>query len=449
MAPQTVSQSSQSSLVASSQPDVPTTPTLENATLPAKAVAEGSRANSASLTPPPSSQVSQIHRNKTTVSTPAVSQLSSPPATLNEVHDGGISDDRIHTASSEELRNMLTEALAAVQEAQTTAAHYRLQHQMAQMESGEAVERMAVEMDMAKRELEVVQRTEAQRQHAQNKTSTAIQPESDPNFRLVHVDVYQAMTQEIRNIKLHNAYLERENAHQKRVVLQQENEIATLNDRVLLMRERIRENRDHLTRYRRTGSVLDNSPRTDRSTPYHTPASRRAVTHGSHGQPGFAALLQATDIVSQGQRTPTKSSTAAFYTPQQPRRVPMQAPYTAPMPRKRVFDATQPVRARDADSDGTVSADDDSEAETEVPGREDNVDGRRRASPASEMLKSPSAGRGKTSGQRGMVQSKLFGQIRKPGVFREEQTHKRSKITESDETHDQAPNTRLQSFRAY
>lgn len=329
---------------------------------------------------------------------------------------------------------MLTEALSAVQEAKTTAAHYKLQHQMAQMESGEAVERMAVEMDMAKRELEVVQRTEVQRQYAQKKTSTTIQPESDPNFRLVHIDVYQAMTQEIRDIKLRNAYLERENAHQKKVVLQQENEIATLNDRVLLMRERIREHRDHLARYRRTGSVLDGSPR--------TPARHRPQAHGSQRQPGFAALLQATDIVSQ-------SSAATFYTPQQPRRAPMQAPHTAPMPRKRVFDATQSVRAQGADSDGTVSADDDSEAETEVPDREENVDERRADQVASEMLKSPLAGRAKTSGQRGMVQSKLYGQIRKPGVYREEQTHKRSKIIEPDETRDEAPDARLQSFRAY
>jgi len=475
MASQNVSQSSQDSLTASSQPDVPTTPTFENAILPAKAVAEGSRANSASLTPPPSSQISQPNRNKTTTSTPAVSQLSSPPATIKHTRDGGISDDRIHTASSEELRKMLTEALSAIQEAKTTAAHYKLQHQMAQMESGEAVERMAVEMDMAKRELEVVQRTEAQRQYAQKKTSTPVQPESDPNFRLVHVDVYQAMTQEIREVKLQNAYLERENAHQKKVVLQQENEIATLNDRVLLMRERIRENRDHLTRYRRTGSVLESSPRTDRSTPYHTPAQHRTLTHGSQGQPGFAALLQATDIVSQGQPTPStgyrrahsradqyipslpstpqrasaKPSTAAFYTPQQLRPMPMQAPHTAPMPRKRAFDATQSVRAQGADSDGTVSADDDSEAETEVPDREESLVESRASQVASEMLKSPSAGRGKTSGQRGMVQSKLFGQIRKTGIYREEQTHKKTKVAESAETRDEAPVARLESFRAY
>jgi len=473
MASQNVSQSSQSSLIPSSQPEQPTTPTIDNATLPAKAVAEGSRASSISSTPPPSSQVNQLHRNKTSTSTPSISHLSSPPPTIKQSRDSIVSDDCIRTASPEELRNMLTEALSAVQEAKTTAAHYKLQHHMAQMESGEAVERMAVEMDMAKRELEVVQRTEAQRQYAQRISSTPAQPEIDPNFRLVHVDVYHAMMQEIQNIKLRNAHLERENAHQKKVVLQQENEIATLNDRVLLMRERIRESREHLTRYRSTGSVMG-TPRTERSTPYHTPAHHRTMMLGSLGQPGFAALLQATDMVSQGQQTPTagyrtahsrdqyipslpstptrasaKSSATTFYTPQQPRQMPLQAPHTAPMPRKRAFDATRSINPREADSDGTVSADDDSEAETEVPEEEEDVDESRASQLASEMLKSPSAGRGTTRGQRGMVQSRLFGQVRKPGVYREEQTNKRSKVAGDDEMRDETLAVRTESFRAY
>lgn len=443
------------------------TPIPEHATLPGKLVIPSTKSTNSkiSMTPPPSSQVSQPVRTRSRTATPAVSHLSSPPPTVAapaqsqrsaNYGDATFTTDRIQKASPEELRSWVTDLVGALQDAKTVSAHHKLQHQMLLMESAEAAERMAVEMDMAQREVEVLQTVEQQRHVAEHQPTP--QPDADPNFRSVHVDLYSAMVQEMRELKSQNAYLDGTTAHQKRLILQQENEIASLNDRVVLMRDRIRESRDHLTKYRRGGGMLDSTPRTNRSTPYQTPRRDRSAPN-SQEQQGFAALLHATDLVSQGtmsatpklrhrkgpvvghsgagysssslpatpHRLPAKTLSSAYYTPHDARQSQIKVPQTEPVARRLNFHST-PVSAaplrreeREHDSDGTVSASDDSEAETEVPDRELNVGDSQASQLASQMLRSPTGKRHReTAAPRGMLQSKLFGQVQKAGIQREE-----------------------------
>ena len=343
---------------------------------------------------------------------------------------------------------MVKDLQTTTKEAQTTAAHYKLQHQMSQMESTEAVERMAVEMDMARRELEVVQKVEVERQYRERKQSP-IKAEQDPNFRMIHVDVYTAMMQDIQTLKSQNAHLDSTVAHQKKIIWQQESELASLTDRVSLMRERIREGRDQQQRQRRSMASYETTPRTAHSTPYQTPRREHTATSSSRQQHGFAALLQATDLVTQSQGSGTrlpsghhKASHSAssvpttprreqarpavgYYTPQQPSRPQLQVPHTAPLQRKRSFQELAPTREEpEPESDATVSATEDSEAETEVPDREDEGSTSR---VAADILQSPSAGRGKG----GFKQLKLFGHVTKPNVHRVDEADrgvKRSKV---------------------
>lgn len=437
----------------------PVTPALSHADLPGKQAGPGATTGASSLTPPPSSQIDQ--HPKTRTPTPAASHLSSPPPTT-EVQSSAsknpttlgfsINKEQIQKASAEELRALVAELQSSVQEAKTTAAHYKLQYQMLSMESSEAAERMAVEMDMAQRELDVLQTSDKQLEQQ----SVAPQPEQDPSVRTVHVDLYNAMVHEIRELKSQNIYLDSANAHQKKLLLQQESEIASLNDRVLLMRDRIRESRDHLTKNRRPGGLMETTPRTEQSTPFQTPRRGRPTTQpNSQEQQGFAALLHATDLMSQGtasatptpryrkvsgqsrgnatvpslpatpQRIQAKPAHQLYYTPQHPRQQQRQAPNTAPPGRKQpMFD---PVRiaseAREQESDGTVSASDDSEAETEVPDQEDDVEESHASQRASDLLRSPTAGRGKArpAEAKRMVQSKLFGSVKKAGIEREDE----------------------------
>ncbi|KAF4550808.1 Hypothetical protein D9617_15g041580 [Elsinoe fawcettii] len=450
-------QSSQESLMPQSQPSLPTTPTPTHARLPEGGL-KPSQPDQPSLTPPPSSQP-----KRTVARTPTQlpdSLSSPPPSTVRRARafeesgvDMKITEAHISTMPAEELRRTVMNLLASVQDAKTAAAHYKLQHQMSQMESGEAVERMAVEMEMARREIEVLQQAEALRQVQADK---AAQPIPDPNFRQIHVDVYSAMIDEIRELKIQNGQMERELLHSKKILEQQESELASLNDKVLLMRERIRESRDQLLRQRRLG--IDTTPRTSRTTPHQTPVRERfAHADTARGpqqqQPGFAALLQATDIVSQGGRTPggehrkghsrgthslsslpatpqRSSQTSGgqpLYTPQPPRQAPLEVPMTAPVQRKRpARDITPPrrVQKRGYESDGTVSNEDDSEAETEVA--EGDVGGSSASHMASAMLRTPTAKRAKSAHNlKGMTQTRLFGQVTKSNVPRSEQSKER------------------------
>ena len=65
----------------------------------------------------------------------------------------------------EELRKMVCDLTLALSEARTSATHYKLQFNMLQMESRETQNRMAVELDMAHREVDVLQAAEERRKH--------------------------------------------------------------------------------------------------------------------------------------------------------------------------------------------------------------------------------------------------------------------------------------------
>ncbi|TKX26491.1 hypothetical protein C1H76_1455 [Elsinoe australis] len=463
-------QSSEDCLVPQSQTSLPTTPTPTHAQLPDAAGLKASQQSQPSLTPPPSSQP-----KRTAINTPEPTStlLSSPPpstvkhvrgAHRGEVGDMKITEDQIKGMQAEELRDMVKRLMTAVHDAKTTAAHYKLQHQMSQMESGKAVERMAVEMEMARREIEVMQQAEAHQWLKEDK-AVVLQPDSDPNFRQVHNDVYANMTDEIKDLKIRNVQLERELEYSRKVLEQQESEIASLNDKVLLMRDRIRESRDQLMRYRR--AAIDTTPRTNRTTPNQTPVRER-FTHldpsqHQQQQPGFAALLQATDIVSQGGCTPSGdqrkghsrgihslSSLPAtpqrsnkytprqkLYTPQPPRQaqMPLEVPMTAPVARKRpvgTLTPPRPTNKRGYESDGTVSAADDSEAETEVA--EGDIGDSRASHLASDMLRTPTAKRAKSAHNlKGMTQTKLFGQVTKSSVPRSEHDRQPKRAAGADD----------------
>jgi len=141
-------------------------------------------AASASMTPPPSSQVPpavKVPASRTP--TPAANNfLASPPATTTtqagQQHadadaaaaaSSTLADPpstaRVDSASVEELRRMVRDLTLALSEARTSAAHYKLQFNMLQMESRETQNRMAVELDMAHREVDVLQAAEERRKN--------------------------------------------------------------------------------------------------------------------------------------------------------------------------------------------------------------------------------------------------------------------------------------------
>lgn len=465
-----LSQDSLSSLIPMPDGSMPVTPDPPHATLP-NGAASVLKSQSSSLddatnhmTPPPSTQVPSSQRTKTRTPTPTVSHISTPPPTIEmpSQHSRGrtigrfagtMSAEDITNASVDELRNKVTELQPAFQEAKMSAAHHKLQYQMLSQESAAAIERMSVEARMAQYENDVI--------HVAEQARATATPAQTSHFQegmvLVQKDLYQRMCREIQELTEERKYLAEEAAQRDKMIMRQDGEIASLTDKVMLMRERIRENREHLNRHRRGYGtpLVDSTPRSMYSNPL-----RDGVSSLEQPQP-FAALLQASEMASQEARRPmatkkghvrnTHSLSSLPTTPnraqkQQPmyhtpygRQAPLKVPSTAPVPRTSAM-RTPDIYAQQAlpvpkpqgpPSEGTVSAhEDDSEAETDIIEQDDyDAIGESQASrAASQMLRSSQDQQAKRDSFKGsgmldssgdnLKQTKLFGAVRKGGVER-------------------------------
>ncbi|KAK3111208.1 hypothetical protein LTR53_013771 [Teratosphaeriaceae sp. CCFEE 6253] len=400
-------------------------------------------------TPPPSTQRPPSTRAKTRTPTPPVSHISTPPPTIEapsqpqaaRSNRGTMTPDEIAVASAHELRSRVADLQAALDEAKTSAAHHRLQYKMLSQESAAAIERMAVETRMAQNESDIIRISE------QSKVAALpVQPALPEGMIPVHRDLYQRMNLDLRQLQDANRQWEREYAVQERLIGRQEGEIASLSDKVTLMRERIRENREHLNKVRgRPSSRPESTPRSAYGTPQRSQ--------------GLEALLQASEMTSDrhkragGHRT-THSLSSLPATPQRAhkpgpapvyatpwgRQPPMKVPSTAPMPRTSAMrtPGAADVYARPLlpvpqhhgpQSEGTVSAseaeggetDNDSEAETEIFGGEDEdqIAESQASRAAGLMLRtSQEMAKGSVISGRGMKQTKLFGAVQKANVER-------------------------------
>jgi len=320
---------------------------------------------------------------------------------------------------------------------------------MLAIESAETVERIQVEMDMAQRELEVLQAADQRHQAA---GAAPALPVVDPSMRSVHVDLYKAMTDEMHALKSRNLRNEAVIAQQKRMIVQQEGDLASMHDRITLLRERLQETRDQRNRDRGASLAPDVTPRSEKSTPHRAPQQGYPASARPREQRPFAALMHASDLMSRGppstpkrkrvvtpptpQTTQPRASRNVYETPRSSRPTHPRMPMSAPAPRiasfsNRVADLVNSTGSRitnrhgddDAnESEGTISATDDSEAETEVPDDED-VGTSRASVMASEFLRTPTRPRSRGQQQQqqqygsGMgqplTQTRLFGQVKK------------------------------------
>lgn len=329
------------------------------------------------LMPPPdlvvpatqSSQLSSSQRSKTRTPTPSASHMSTPPPTVDPSSQsqrrrpasaGSMTADEVATASAEELRAHMLAMQSALHEAKTMAQHYRLQHTMLAQESQAALERMAVEARMAQYENDVIYTASEQHHAAQSCLAPSSQPPPLPEGTIpVQKELYQRLCRDVQQLTDHNQSLQRECSAQEKVIGRQEGEIASLSDKVLLMRERIRENREHLNKIRsRSGRMTDATPRSVYSTPQRPPRATQ-----DHSQQPFAALLQASEMARQEGRTNTSggrkkqktghnrnthSLSSLPVTPvQQPQRRQQQQIYTTPsnrLPPMKVPSTAPPAR---------------------------------------------------------------------------------------------------------
>ena len=354
--------------------------------------------------------------------------------------------------SGSECRELILQLLPTIGETRMALAHTQLQLNLLSIESNEAAQRAEVEHDMTRREVEVLR---------------AGSPIIRGRAPLLH-DPRSAVGQIQRQLELavdSKRGLEAENIRLQRRLKQAKKVIKHLNGKSTqllednhLLRERIKQNRNHIDAIRATDpQLLGLSP----ASAHQTPSRARAMKpEGSHtpGQTALDALLMADQILSADlssvpatpspfravRQTPghvrgTQSLSSLPTTPTRTR--PMTANEVQRTPVNQIISTSQlsysaPTRQHNiersrTDRDSTISASEE-EALTD-----EDVPASQASQAASSMLRrfpanSPDYGQKSDSQrERGFVQSRINSRISKPKVA--QNGGKRKRVSDGDD----------------
>ena len=407
-------------------------------------------AMSASMTPPPSTQPARFQSPVNRTSTGlADTLLASPPPTASR---GNVlralpTFNAIATADIGELRAIATELVATVQEARTSAAHFKLQHNLLAMESEQAAQRAEVEHQMTRREVEVLQAAEYKQRTLSLRNS---QPPQQTQV--------EALSRACRALEEERDEAERRLARAKKLVELQKDKCELLEEENHLLKKRIRENREHFTRLKSL-SPSYTTPRDVFTTPQRKPIPLFPHTAPSHSN--IAALLAAGEVLSGESlsvpSTPTRTTHVSKFkhghvrgahslsslqtTPIQARPISHEGfpdsmvPFSAPASQLVVESAERERHERDS----TISISDAEEAVSD-----DNIHQSQASSMASEMLRrnpgSQESLRLSQGAERSsnLLQTKLFGPVKKvahsrkrgASVDRDDMKAKKAKIAQ-------------------
>ncbi|KAJ9494644.1 hypothetical protein LTR99_004309 [Exophiala xenobiotica] len=378
---------------------------------------------SASMTPPPSTQPPRFHSPVNRMSAgPGDGLLASPPSTVKANALRALpTPDAIAKADIQELRDMAKELVAAVQDARTSAAHFKLQHSLLSMESDEAAQRAEVERQMIRREIEVLQTVEHK-----NRTSFSMRSSQPPPQPQI-----EALTRTCRVLEDERDDAEHELLRVKKVLDAEKDKVELLMEHNERLKKRIRDNREHFSRLKSL-SPSYTTPRDAYTTPQRKAVPRFPESAPSHGN--IAALLAADQVLSRESlsvpSTPTKthasklkqghtrgahSMSSLHTTPAQHRPTTSDGypesmvPFSAPASQL-VIESAERERH---DRDSTISISDAEE------GSDDDIQQSQASSLASDMLRRNPGNQESLRLSHGaerssnLLQSKLFGPVKK------------------------------------
>jgi hypothetical protein len=292
---------------------------------------------SSSMTPPPSSQPNRFRSPMPRfagLETDAL--LASPPATIKYGPSGTLpTTDIIASAGLEELRTMVQNLMVAVSEARMSAAHFKLQHNLLTMESQESAQRAEVEHDMTRREVQVLQAADHRHRLAMSQTSHSSQTPAPSQSQ---IDILTKTCQELEHER---DEAERRLRKAKKIIEIEKDRSELLMEENMLLKKRIRENREHFTRMK-SQSPIYATPRDAFTTPQRKAVPRFADSTPRH-EP-FAALLAADQVLSL-------ESMSVPGTPTHPSAVKLRQGHNRGAHSLSSLHST-PVRGRPATSDG-------------------------------------------------------------------------------------------------
>ncbi|KAJ0422559.1 hypothetical protein BJY00DRAFT_279756 [Aspergillus carlsbadensis] len=342
--------------------------------------------------------------------------------------------DDIDGAKESKLRAIAKELLGIARESRVSALHFKLQYGLLEFQSNVAIQRAEVEHKLARREAEILTSTAYRNRH--------IIPETEPTPQVSHVELELAVkrNQELEKV---NATLDRRLRRAKKLIEQEKDKSDLLKEENQALKKRIRENREHFSRMIEHGPMSP-SPQTGAQTPHRRSTLPQFVDHGDHvhrtdSSNPFAALLAADRVLnresssvtstpnrhraprnhSNGHVRGSHSLSSLPMTPSQTQKFPQQSHYATP---------GRESSDENRDRDSTISASDIEEAETE-----EDIPASQAGSLAASMLRRNPSGiqRGARSAAGAvpktstLLQTKLFGQARKPGVDRPPSSLKR------------------------
>ena len=402
------------------------------------------------MTPPPSTQIPRLSYKPSarSLGTATQTRLASPPATLRTTPSsnpalrlGNLPTiEETRDLSEDQLRDLVSEMIPLVGEMRMTAAHAKLQHSLLSIEIAEVAQRAAVEHGMMRRELEVLQ---ASSPLLRNRMTPAANTSHQ-----THVQVGSETTaKHIHELENENILLHRRLKQAKRLLKQIDGRNVRLEEANELLRQRIRQNRDHLDAMRMNGnSSPENTPYTMQHTPSERLRSQQPSSTRAGAQDPFHALLFAGQVLSgetnsvpstpthpqlmkhhHGHARGTHSLSSLPMTPVRSR--PMTADEALSTPVNRIIPTSHlsfsapssqfknhQEEARRTDRDSTISASDQEEAYTD-----EDIPGSQASQLASSMLRQYSGPNPdpqppeKTAQGEGLVQTRITGKIIKSG----------------------------------
>lgn len=338
--------------------------------------------SSSDMTPPPSTQIpgAPLRRTHSRSISPSLITPADLDKSLCDAY--GASEnlptiEDIDRANETQLRSIAKDLLTVAQEARMSALHFKLQNSLVSFASNEAVKRAEVEHQLAKREVEILQSAEYRR-------ARPIEPMT-PKQSISNNDYLNAM-QRSHELEEVNAVLDRRLRRAKRAIDDahaQSNELTEQNN---MLKKRIEDNRRHFSQIYNYGSL---SP--GMQNELHT------ICRGEHTD-GLAALLFA-DKFTNRLHEPHGSYSSQTSVPVTPNRSIRQG--------RQHMTPGQISHGNQYDSDSTVSLSAADSEEEPLQSRHQDI---RRTAPKTSTL----------------LQTKLFGQVKKPGVERNQNKRKAS-----------------------
>jgi hypothetical protein len=282
--------------------------------------------SSSDLTPPPSTQFPRYTPRLYHFDSSATrdSRLSSPlerigtptPSKIESWNGPVPSVEKAQSLPEGQLRELVAHLISLLGETRMQLAHAKLQHNLLALESSEAAQRAAVEHDMTRREVEVLQASNPLFRSRRRSTPKISPPPSESQKQL------ESVTQQVRRLETENMQLQRRLKKSKKIIKHLDGRNGQLTDDNHLLRQRIRENREHINAMRASGVYLaapgDNPKAVHGNHSLPAKAHVDAQQRQGRGQDPFDALLFAGQVLSAEPSsvpsTPIRTQSTRFQT---------------------------------------------------------------------------------------------------------------------------------------